>query len=74
MCVMRVVIDGVRYVPEPTDKDAQELTDLRQEREDVVKLLRHELSTYGDNDWTDNTQLHDVLDKHLFDYLKSSDE
>jgi hypothetical protein len=63
---MRVEIDGRRYVPAPSDTDSEELNRLRQEREDVIKLLRDRLEDYGDNDWPDELYLPDVLEKHLF--------
>lgn len=66
---MRVEIDGVRYVPAPQDSDNQKLNALRQEREDVIKLLRSVCRHNGDNDWPDNLHLRDILDKHLFDYF-----
>src|SRR2546423_657496 len=71
--MMRVEIDGVRYVPAPNDKDGQELNALRQEREDVVKLLRDACEEHGDNDWPDNLHLTDVIEKHLLDYFKASE-
>jgi hypothetical protein len=66
---MRVDIDGIRYVPESQDSDAQELNALRQEREDVMKLLRRVCEEHGDNNWPDDLHLYDVLVKHLFIHL-----
>lgn len=66
---MRVEIDGRLYVPEPKDSDNAELNALRQEREDVIKLLRRVCAEHGNNDWPDNLHLYDVLTKYLFDIL-----
>ena len=71
---MRVVIDGIKYVPAPKDEDALELVSLRQEREDLVKYLRGVCRKHGDNDWPDNLHLLDVLTKHLLDYMDLEEE
>lgn len=35
------------------------------ERQDVVNSLRSLCTEYGDNDWSDNLHLADVIEKHL---------
>ena len=67
---MRVEIDGVRYTP--ITQDNAELAELRQEREDVIKMLRDiaQRKVLGDNEWSDNLHLRDILEKHFFDYLE----
>lgn len=40
------------------------------EREGAVSQLRSLCAKFGDNDWDDDLNLADVIDKHLGDYLR----
>jgi len=39
------------------------------EREATVAILRKACLEFGDNDWSDQLHLRDVIDKHLLPYL-----
>lgn len=39
------------------------------EREQAIAQLRELCATHGDNDWPDDLNLADVIEKHLADYL-----
>lgn len=39
------------------------------EREETVALLRGLCATNGDNDWTNDLHLRDVIEKHLIKYF-----
>ena len=43
-----------------------------QERKETVQMLRNICGEYGDNDWTDDLHLADVLRRHLFNYIDES--
>lgn len=49
---------------------AEKIREMR-ERADVVQKLRDLCREHGDNDWTDNQHLGDVIEKHLACYLQS---
>lgn len=40
------------------------------ERQEAIARLRELCEKYGDNDWTDNLHLADIIEKHLGDYLE----
>lgn len=40
------------------------------ERADAIATLRRICRHHGDNDWTDNLHLSDIIDKHLGRYLE----
>lgn len=42
----------------------------RAERADLVSFLRRMCADHGDNDWSNDLHVVDVLEKHLFNYLK----
>lgn len=44
------------------------------EREDVLAALRDACDEFGDNDWDDNLNLADVVNKHLLPHLHVRDE
>jgi hypothetical protein len=68
---MRVEIDGKRYIPDDSETDVQaELNRLRNERDDVRKVLRCICEDFGDNDWPDDLHLVDVIYKHLYRHLE----
>ena len=46
-----------------------ELPSLRLEREATIASLRGLCEEFGDNDWSDDLHLADVIDKHLAPYL-----
>ena len=46
----------------------------RLERADVVARLRELCADFGDNDWTDDTHLGDVIEKHLGRALYAREE
>jgi hypothetical protein len=41
------------------------------EREDAISALRVACSDFGDNDWPDNLNLADVIEKHLLRHLQT---
>ena len=41
------------------------------EREQTVQALRSVCANHGDNDWTDDLHLADVIEKHLENHLES---
>lgn len=43
------------------------------ERVDAIAVLRRLCAKYGDNDWTDNLHLGDIIEKHLGKYLEDPD-
>lgn len=51
--------------------DGEDLTRerLMLERADAIAALRRVCREHGDNDWTDNLYLSDIIDKHLADHL-----
>jgi hypothetical protein len=40
------------------------------EREDAITILREACARFGDNDWTADLALADILGKHLLNYLE----
>ena len=42
---------------------------LESERSSAIELLRELCEAHGDNDWTDELHLRNILDKHLGRYL-----
>lgn len=44
------------------------------EREDLIARLRDLCSAFGDNDWDEESHLGDVIEKHLGNYLYSSEK
>jgi len=40
------------------------------ERQETLAMLRQVCEEHGDNDWSDNLHLSDVIDKHLWKYLE----
>jgi hypothetical protein len=45
--------------------------ELLKERADAVAALRNVCDDHGDNDWSDDTYLSDIISKHLADHLDS---
>lgn len=45
--------------------------DLIKERADTIAVLRGLCGDHGDNDWSDDLYLSDIISKHLGDYLDS---
>ena len=43
------------------------------EREEAIAMLRQVCERYGDNDWSEDTYLADVVEKHLWEPLESDD-
>lgn len=42
----------------------------RVERADIVAMLRQVCEHHGDNDWSDDLHLGDVIEKHLWRHLE----
>ena len=53
------------------DSDAVDSALLVWERQEVVAKLREVCAEFGDNDWTDDLSLADVIEKHLMRHLAS---
>lgn len=51
--------------------DAVLLKQLINEREAVIQSLRSLCREFGDNEWTEDLNLQDVIEKHLVDNLRS---
>lgn len=52
-----------------TDSPAQEVARLVAEREEGLIALRTLCREHGDNDWSDDTELSDIINSHLGKYL-----
>jgi len=50
---------------------ATEALVLERERAKVVNILREVCEEHGDNDWKDNLNLSDVIEKHLWKHLEA---
>ena len=44
------------------------------EREETVAMLRRICGEHGDNDWTDDLHLADVIEKHLARYIDNDED
>lgn len=49
--------------------DAMRLAGLVAERERALQVLRELCAQFGDNDWTDDLRLADIMEKHLGNHL-----
>lgn len=62
--------EAVVYLPKVDNGDIKIVSGgWLKERENCIKILRELCADYGDNDWTDDTNLADVLEKHLAKHL-----
>lgn len=52
--------------------DIGDLARLIRERAETIQVLRRLCKDYGDNDWTDDLSLADIIDKHLGNYIDQS--
>lgn len=59
------------YLPKVSDGDILIIREcwIGGERAEVVDILRELCKDYGDNDWEDNLNLRDVIEKHLAKHL-----
>ena len=53
--------------------DAPEGAALAKERAETVAVLRQLCAEHGDNDWSDDLHLADVVEKHLARHLDAAD-
>lgn len=53
--------------------DEGKLAALIAERESAIASLREICAAHGDNDWSDDLHLYDVLEKHLAPHLDASE-
>lgn len=65
---LTILADAVKNLGGYTDLDAGRAAWII-ERERAVAALRSVCAKHGDNDWTDDLDLSDVIEKHLERYL-----
>ena len=61
--------DVMRAIDFDLGSKGQDLRTLRCERADAISALRRICERHGDNDWTDDLNLADIIEKHLGRHL-----
>jgi hypothetical protein len=66
----RILMEAIKNL----GRDTPEWTEKRWllEREEAISTLRRVCREFGDNDWPDDLNLSDIVEKHLTDHLERS--
>lgn len=71
-CLKHLGYDGLRQLG--CDDSEISRVKLVAERSETVLILRSLCKEFGDNDWSDDLHLADVIEKHLAIHLRSHDQ
>ena len=64
----------IRECWDELNPDEKKIANLIIERQEIVAMLRQVCENHGDNDWTDELNLADVIEKHLWRHLRENPE
>jgi hypothetical protein len=69
----RIMDEAIKQLGYPADEDGTiplRSAAMISEREEAVAVLRQICDDFGDNDWPDNLNLADIIEKHLGNHLQ----
>lgn len=74
MAHSRIMAECMRELDLPMGDPTLKLAQLADERVKAIAALRDLCASFGDNDWDDDLNLYDIIEKHLARHLHTSAE